>query len=499
MKIFYSVLAVIFFSILSCENQNQKEERLAKKYCGSCHTFPDPGLLDKKTWEKHVFPEMAFRMGLDNTPLNTMPFEDQRIIQMTLPDLPMVSNENWERIKKYYLLNAPDSLIAPEQHVMDSLKLFEAEPIRLSVEYHHAITLIEYDSLSDKIYLGTRPGRLYQLDRHFNVLDSVQLRSAPSKIRFRNNEDPLALLMGIMDPNEQSLGNITVLRKQAKGFTKVIDSLQRPVDFEKADLNNDGVDDYVVCNFGNFTGALVAYQGIEKGKFRRHILQHLPGARKIIIRDFDGNGMPDILALMTQADERIILLYNQGNFQFRMSTLLRFDAVYGSSYFEVADFNNDGKFDILYTNGDNADYSPTLKPYHGVRIFLNSGTTEFKESFFYPMHGASQARVVDFDNDGDLDIAAISFFPDFKNHPDHGFIYLENTSDGFTPHVTPLASKGRWITMEAADYDRDGDVDILLGSLAFPTRIPEDLFKQWRMDQVSVLLLKNNLRNTPGL
>jgi hypothetical protein len=53
--------------------------------------------------------------------------------------------------------------------------------------------------------------------------------------------------------------------------------------------------------------------------------------------------------------------------------------------------------------------------------------------------------------------------------------------------------------MEAADYDRDGDTDILLGSLAFPTRIPEDLFKQWRMDQVSVLLLKNNLRSTPGL
>jgi hypothetical protein len=499
MKIFYGVLAIIFFSILSCENQNQKEERLAKKYCGSCHTFPDPSLLDKKTWENYVFPEMAFRMGLDNTPLNTIRFEDHPIIKRTLPDLPMVSNENWEQIKKYYLQNAPDSLVIPEQHVSTPLEQFEAESIRLSIKHHQTVTLIKYDSLSDKIYLGTRPGMLYTMNRNFDVLDSSKLSSPPSKLRISSGEDPIALLMGIMDPNEQSLGNIIVLQQQTKNFTKVIDSLQRPVDFEKADLNNDGVDDYVVCNFGNITGALVAFEGLEKGNFRRHILQHLPGARRIIIRDFNGNGMPDILALMTQADERIILLYNQGNFHFRMSTLLRFDAVYGSSYFDVADFNNDGKFDILYTNGDNADYSPILKPYHGVRIFLNNGTNEFKESFFYPMHGASQARVVDFDNDGDLDIAAISFFPDFKNHPDHGFIYLENTSNGFAPHVTPLAGKGRWITMEAADYDRDGDVDILLGSLAFPIRIPEDLFKQWRKEEISVLLLKNNLQKTPGL
>ena len=38
--------------------------------------------------------------------------------------------------------------------------------------------------------------------------------------------------------------------------------------------------------------------------------------------------------------------------------LLRFQPVYGSSYFEFADFNKDGHKDILYTCGDNADFSP---------------------------------------------------------------------------------------------------------------------------------------------
>jgi hypothetical protein len=238
----------------------------------------------------------------------------------------------------------------------------------------------------------------------------------------------------------------------------------------------------------------MAFQSRPDGRFNKYILQNLPGARKVIVKDMDGNGTLDILALMAQGDERIIAFYNRGNFQFRMATLLRFDAVYGSSYFEIADFNNDGKFDILHTSGDNADYSPVLKPYHGLRIFLNTGSNQFKEHWFYPMHGASQARTGDFDSDGDLDIAAISFFPDFQTRPDQGFIYFENASGGFVPQVTELGGKGRWITMEMSDIDDDGDLDLILGSLAFPTQIPDKVLSEWGREKYDLLLLRNNLK-----
>ncbi len=145
----------------------------------------------------------------------------------------------------------------------------------------------------------------------------------------------------------------------------------------------------------------------------------------------------DIIALMTQADERITLYINHGDFNFSPVTLLRFPAVYGSSYFEINDFNKDGFFDILYTNGDNFDFSTILKPYHGVRLFLNDGHQQFKESWFYPMYGASWAMARDFDQDGDLDIAAIAFFPDFKSNPEQGFIYFENRDGKFFPFTTP--------------------------------------------------------------
>ena len=57
-------IGILYFA--GCESQSEKEERLAKQYCGSCHTFPDPALLSKKTWTDQVLPQMAFRMGFSN-------------------------------------------------------------------------------------------------------------------------------------------------------------------------------------------------------------------------------------------------------------------------------------------------------------------------------------------------------------------------------------------------------------------------------------------------
>jgi hypothetical protein len=148
----------------------------------------------------------------------------------------------------------------------------------------------------------------------------------------------------------------------------------------------------------------------------------------------------------------------------------------------------------VYTNGDNADLSIILKPYHGVRIFMNTGHDKFTETWFYPMYGASEALARDFDSDGDVDIAAISFFPDFRNHLEDGFIYFENTGDNFIPQTTELAKSGRWLKLEAADFDRDGDEDILLGALDFRPMVPDSVYQSWMKDKTTLLILRNNLK-----
>jgi hypothetical protein len=244
--------------------------------------------------------------------------------------------------------------------------------------------------------------------------------------------------MGIMDPNDQKKGRLEKLSGYEK--IKLIDSLKRPVFVSQNDLNNDGLDDYVICEFGNYTGALSVFENLGSNNFNKITISYLPGARKVIVKDVDQDNLLDIIALFTQGDEQIIQFSNSGNFNFKVTSLLRFPPVYGSSYFELADFNGDGKDDILYSNGDNADYSSILKPYHGLRIYLNKGYNQYEEDYFFPFNGASQTIARDFDSDGDLDIAAISFFPDLKKTPEQGFIYLENQNNGLTfkPFVTKL-------------------------------------------------------------
>ena len=143
---------------------------------------------------------------------------------------------------------------------------------------------------------------------------------------------------------------------------------------------------------------------------KEHILLALPGARRVEIRDVNHDKKPDIVVLMAQARESIHIFYNLGKGQFREKLVLQFPPVYGVSYFEFVDFNKDGALDILLTNGDNWDYSAISKNYHGIRLFLNDGKDNFKEAWFYPLYGTSKAVAKDFDGDGDIDIAAISFY-----------------------------------------------------------------------------------------
>ena len=122
--------------------------------------------------------------------------------------------------------------------------------------------------------------------------------------------------------------------------------------------------------------------------------------------------------------------------------------------------------DILYVNGDNFDYSRVLKPYHGVRILENDGKNNFHERFFFPVYGAARAEVADFDKDGDLDILATSNFADFERHPERGIMFLENTGGyKFRPYAFSVASGNQWNLTATADLNKDGWLDVIVGAM----------------------------------
>jgi hypothetical protein len=305
-----------------------------------------------------------------------------------------------------------------------------------------------------------------------------------------------------MYPHDAPNGTVQKVYRTSPGgqyatSATIIKNLQRPVYMDYADLNGDGLEDIVACEYGNLTGKLVWYENTGGDAYRMRPLRAEPGAIKTDVRDVDGDGNLDIIALMAQGDEGIFWYKNRGNGTFEENKLLPFLPLYGSQYFEFADFNNDGHDDLLYVCGDNADLTPILKAFHGLYIYLNDGNFGFDMAWFYHLNGAYKALARDFDLDGDLDIAAISFFPDYRDSPEESFVYLENRGGmTFTGFSFPEATNGRWIVMDVEDMDADGDLDIALGSFVSFAADGDTtgLGEKWIREGPSVAVLENTVR-----
>jgi len=437
-------------------------KQLANIYCKICHQFPEPELLDKNTWINNVLPNMGLRMGIKIPGVDAFagtPKEDINIVKSLgiYPETPVITKEQWNKIIKFYKKEAPNLPIEKklESPIINNLPLFKPDKIFLNNKGFPRTSLLQFDTLTSQLYVGDASNLIYVLDNKMTVTKTWKMPSPAVDIDFPINDTPRILTIGKFSPSDQKLGSLLYNNKS-------IQNLPRPVNFTTADLNEDNIEDVVICGFGHNTGKLLWYDNFDIKK--EHILKDAPGARKSEIFDFNNDNKPDIMVLMAQANEQVSIFYNKGNDEFEEKVVLKFPPVYGVSYFELADFNNDGYKDILLTNGDNWDYSIVRKNYHGLRVYLNDGHDNFEKSFFYPLYGASKALARDFDNDGDLDIAASAFYYD-DDKPEQSFIYLSNNGNmNFIAHSTPEAASGKWLTMDAADYDNDGDIDIFLGS-----------------------------------
>ena len=161
----------------------------------------------------------------------------------------------------------------------------------------------------------------------------------------------------------------------------------------------------------------------------------------------------------------------------------------------MVDFNNDGFEDILYTSGDNSDYSRILKPYHGVYIFMNDRRNVFKKIFFYPINGSTKAVATDLNNDGKLDIATIAFFSNTKDNARESFMYLLQQEDlSFRTYSLPVEKLGKWLCMEVNDIDGDGFPDIMLGNFSIRGFNQPGVNATWDT-KLPFIVLKNRFKN----
>jgi hypothetical protein len=384
-----------------------------------------------------------------------------------------VSDDDWQKIVQYYGDVAPAALpyqSLPAEPRVDP-DFFSVSPFLPRLESSAIITLLKADPAHERIFVGeagTNTLRVFDWNRR--LVSSLALSSPPTDV-IVERDHILLLESGILEPNDQSRGRLVRYdfagRDSLRFGRVVLDSLFRPVFVQRFDFDRDGLDDFLVCEYGHNRGRLALYR-FDGSRYERRVLDHSPGAIRFEIRDMAGDGSPDDVALLAQGDERIVLFENdgRGHFTAPARVLARFPPVYGSMHFSMHDFNGDGSMDIVHVNGDNFDHSRVLKPYHGIRILENDGRNTFRERFFFPVYGAARAEVADFDRDGDLDILVTSNFADRERHPERGIVYLENIGGyRFRPYAFTVASGGQWNLTATADLDRDGWPDVIVGAM----------------------------------
>jgi len=480
------------FLLLACGHADVKEDKtargktLAGKFCQSCHLLPSPDLLDARTWAQHVLPQMGPRLGIfeymnQRYPNNS---EDPNVGRSFYPAEPLLSVEEWGELIDYYTSTAPDSLGAQKRgrplradtsvfRVVNAVHVAGGRTGQGS-QTPPATCLIRYDSsLQQLLTADINRHSLERWDAHLEGLPALSTGGAIVDL-VRRPEGFLACNIGAMAPNNALAGHIDLFKAVGHGLVSdtgsVYDGLMRPVNIAGADLNGDGKEDLVVCEFGYIKGALSWLENKGTKGWERHVLRSVPGAIRVVVQDYNHDGLPDIWALFAQGDEGIFLYTNKGNGQFTEQSVLRFPPSYGSTYFELADLDHDGNLDILYTCGDNGDFSTILKPYHGVYIFINDGPAHFTRRYFYPINGCYRAMAGDFNGDGQPDIAAIAYFADYQHQPEEGFVYFQQVKGSvkgalqFTPYSVPGTEVGRWITMEVADINGDGRPEVLLAN-----------------------------------
>ncbi len=142
----------------------------------------------------------------------------------------------------------------------------------------------------------------------------------------------------------------------------------------------------------------------------------------------------------------------------------------------VDDFDRDGDLDLVLSTWD------TSGPMH---YFRNNGDGSFtdrtRDAGLTDLYGGLNMRHADYDNDGDLDILVLrgAWALEAGRHPNS---LLRNQGSGTFTDVTFEAGLGDvhypTATGEWADYDNDGDIDLYIGNeTAGGFRAPCQLFR----------------------
>lgn len=459
-----------------------RSELAISRFCSDCHPLPNPASFARERWHHEVTQGINFYRKSQRTDL-------------VIPDI--------DAATAWFSQYAPEQLafekLEPPTKPMLAPLQREEIPLQLPndsdrvVAISHTVMLSEPGEPAEMVLTDMREGHIWHaMDRdgrmHLSSIGRVANAAHVEPVDLDEDgvRDFLVADLGGFFPRRTRTGSLwwfhpssnQTPKESAEGEQTEWErvplrmGMMRVSDVRPADFDGDGDTDLVLAEFGlHFHGGihLLTNVGIQGGvpQFRSRQIDDRPGAIHVPIIDLNGDGYPDFVALISQHHEAVVAFINRGDGTFRKETIYEAgDPAFGSSGIDLLDFDDDGDIDVLMSNGDTFD-DQMPKPLHSVAWLENEGGFPFRRHRIGQLPGAYRAVAGDLDGDGDQDVAAVSLLFDssIQQHPPatfDGVVYFEQKDDASFVRHRLQVDHCNAATCRLVDWDGDQDLDLLV-------------------------------------
>jgi enediyne biosynthesis protein E4 len=256
-----------------------------------------------------------------------------------------------------------------------------------------------------------------------------------------------------------------------------------------SDLNGDGLDDLFIGGSTTFQGSILLQQ--ENGSFKKSML---PDSEKYedmgaIFFDADGDGDTDLYVVTGGSEysnysefylDRLYINDGKGNFTYQKSAL---PAITSSGSCVIAsDFDNDGRIDLFIGGRVSPGRFPTTPESYLLKNISEGGIIKFIEVTDEIAPGLKNIGMVtsalwtDYNNDNLIDLLVVGEWMPVTIFKNHGSVLKKLEGKTGLEY-----SNGWWNSVMGADFDKDGDIDYLVGNMGLNSSIKASVKKPFSL------------------